>query len=361
MIGNLQEALAVYSLADQAGQPMGRTTEADVAIVRTLVGQLDALTAPYDAGAKLTAGVAYVKVALGLVNWLREQRPPDADAEPTASEFRLKAGQLQRAWALASGDAGLEPLRTRVRFYEEVRVYMAKFDAEERRADGRPVPEEIARLLGDLIARSTTAGEVIDIYEAAGLPKPELDALTPGFLDRARAAANAQLAIEALRNAVLNESTRLTGNNLVRNRAFGERVADLMNQYANSQLTAAQVIEELIRLAAEVKAEARRGERFDPPLGVDELALYDAVADNASAVELMGDDVLATIARELVAIMQRDVKTDWTVRDDVRAKLRSSIKRLLVRYKYPPDKRPGAVKLVLDQMELLAPHVIAGS
>lgn len=361
LIGNLQEALAVYSQADRAGQPMGRTTEADVAIVRTLVTDLDALTASYGADAKLEGGASYIKVALGLVNWLREQKATDGEAETAASCYRLKAGKLQRAWALASGDAGLEPLRTRVRFYEEVRVYMAKFDAEERRADGRPIPEEIARLLGDLIASSTVAGEVVDIYEAAGLPKPELDALTPDFLARAKAATNAQLAIEALRNEVLSESTRLTGNNIVRNRAFGARVAELMNAYANSQLTAAQVIEELIRLAGEVAAEARRGERFDPPLGVDELALYDAVADNASAVELMGDEVLAKIARELVAVMQRDVKTDWTVRDDVRAKLRSSIKRLLVKYKYPPDKQPGAVKLVLEQMELLAPRVVAAS
>ena len=116
----------------------------------------------------------------------------------------------------------------------------------------------------------------------------------------------------------------------------------------------------LIELAQEVAAEARRGERFTPPLGTDELALYDAIAENRSAVEVMGDEVLGQIARDLVAIMQRDVKTDWTVRDDVRAKLRSSIKRLLVKHNYPPDKQPGAVKLVLEQMELLAPRYVAG-
>jgi type I restriction enzyme R subunit len=321
-----------------------------------VLGQLDALTGPFDWRSRLRSGTRYVKVALGLVNWLREQKAPDHEAEPTASAYRRLAGQLQRAWALASGAPDLQDVRPDVQFYEEVRVYMAKFDAEARRASGRPIPEDIALLLGDLIARSTSSGEVIDIYQAAGIEKPQLDALTPEFLDRARNANNAQLAIEALRNTVLSESNRLTGFNLVRNRAFGERVAELMNRYTNSQLTAAEVIEQLIELAREVATEARRGEKFTPPLGVDELALYDAVADNASASELMGDDVLAQIARELVAIMQRDVKTDWTVRDDVRAKLRSSIKRLLVKNKYPPDQQPGAVKLVLEQMELLAPH-----
>lgn len=119
------------------------------------------------------------------------------------------------------------------------------------------------------------------------------------------------------------------------------------------------MIAELVALAKEVSTESRRGAEFTPPLDDDQLAFYDAVAQNESAVLLQGRDVLAQIARELVGIMQRDVRTDWTVRDDVRAKLRSSIKRLLVKYKYPPDKQPGAIKLVMEQMEQLAPTYAA--
>lgn len=129
-----------------------------------------------------------------------------------------------------------------------------------------------------------------------------------------------------------------------------------MNRYTNQQLTSAEVIAELIELAKEVAAEGNRGQRFTPPLNDDELAFYDAVSTNSSAVELLGEDVLAQIARELVAVMRRDVKTDWMVRDDVRAKLRSSIKRLLVKYKYPPDKQQGAIRLVIEQMEAMAPR-----
>ena len=129
-----------------------------------------------------------------------------------------------------------------------------------------------------------------------------------------------------------------------------------MNRYTNQQLTSAEVIAELVELAKEVATEASRGATFTPPLSSDELAFYDAVATNEAAVELQGEDVLAQIARELVAVMRRDVRTDWTVRDDVRAKLRSSIKRLLVKYKYPPDKQPAAIKLVMDQMEAMAPR-----
>ncbi len=132
-----------------------------------------------------------------------------------------------------------------------------------------------------------------------------------------------------------------------------------MRKYTNQQLTSAEVIAELIAMANDLKAESERGKKFNPPLEQDELAFYDAVSQNESAVELMGDEVLAKIARQLLAIMRRDIKTDWTVRDDVRAKLRSSIKRLLVLNKYPPDKQPEAIKLVIEQMESMAPRYAA--
>ncbi len=106
-------------------------------------------------------------------------------------------------------------------------------------------------------------------------------------------------------------------------------------------------------------AEGNRGARFSPPLNEDELAFFDAVAKNESAVAEQGEGILAQIARDLVAVMRRDVRTDWTVRDDVRAKLRSSIRRLLVKHGYPPDKQPAAIKLVLEQMESMAPRYAA--
>lgn len=135
------------------------------------------------------------------------------------------------------------------------------------------------------------------------------------------------LAIEALRKLVSDESAKTTRNNTIRARSSSERIA-----------------------------EADRGKTFDTPLGSDELAYYDAVSENESAVDVMGKGVLAEIARQLVQIMRRDVRTDWTVHEDVRAKLRSSIKRLLVLNGYPPDKQPTAIKLVMEQMESMAPR-----
>ena len=246
-----------------------------------------------------------------------------------------------------------------MKFYQEVRVWMGKFDAQERQAEGRPVPEEIQRLLSGLLATSTATGEVVDIYDAAGMPKPSLSDLTPEFTARTLQSENPHLAIEALRDLLTEETRSVTRHNLVRHRAFSEKLRELMNKYTNQQLTSAEVIAELIEFAKEVAAEGNRGAHFTPPLNTDELAFYDAVSANESAVELQGEDVLAEIARELVAVMKRDIKMDWTVRDDVRAKLRSSIKRLLVKYKYPPDKQPEAIRLVIEQMEAMAPSMIS--
>lgn len=176
------------------------------------------------------------------------------------------------------------------------------------------------------------------------------------FLAKAQAAPNAHLAIEALRKSLTDAGSSATRGNLVRRRAFSERIAEIMNRYTNLRLTSAEVIAERVELAKEVAAEASRGSTFSPPLSSDELAFCDAVATNESTIDVQGEEVLAQIARELVAVMRRDVRTDWTVRDDVRAKLRSSIKRLLVKYKYPPDRQPEAIKLVMDQMESMAPR-----
>jgi len=360
---NLNAALAEYTATDRAERPVGRDVDEAAALARSLVEALDALCAGYNWRRQLDGQTrAWITAAVGLTNYLRSPATPGnivgEGEERLIDRFRKLANQLARAWALAAGSETLADLRSAVKFYEEVRVWMGKFDAQERQAQGRPVPEEIQRMLSALLAESTATGEIVDIYDAAGLPKPSLDDLGPDYLARAQRAENPHLAIEALRDLLTEESAAVTRSNLVRQRAFAERIKELMNRYTNAQLTSAEVIAELIELAREVAAEGNRGQQFSPPLDSDELAFYDAVATNESAVEVQGEDVLAQIARELVSIMRRDIKTDWTVRDDVRAKLRSSIKRLLVKYKYPPDKQPEAIRLVIEQMEQLAPRYV---
>ncbi|MBK8460203.1 MAG: type I restriction endonuclease subunit R [Micropruina sp.] len=361
LVENLTAALAEYTKSDQQQRPLGREVHEAVELARTLVAQLDSLVAGYDWEALLGAPRGWVKAALGLTAWLRNPQTPGnqvADGElGLAGRYRDLASKLGRAWALAAGADNLTDIATRVRFYEEVRIWMAKYDAAERAARGEPIPADVARLLRQLAAEATGSGEVIDIYAAAEIAPPNFDELTPAMLAQAQHSSNPHLAIEALRDAILAESVRSSGASLVRQRAFSERLTALMLRYTNSQLTAAEVLIELYEMAKDIAAEAKRGEQFNPPLAPDELATYDAIADNESALDVLGQDVLAEIARQLVALMRADVKTDWTVREDVRASLRAKIKRLLRKHKYPPDQTEGAVKQVIEQMELLAPRV----
>ncbi|PPI22844.1 type I restriction endonuclease subunit R [Rathayibacter sp. AY1B5] len=359
LVDNLTAALAEYTAADQAEKPVGRNVDEAVGIALEMVAELRELLADHDwkTEASSTHPKAYLNAASGAVNFLRSRSKSTAEGqEDPAARFRALASKLSRAWALASGAQNLAELRPEISFYEDVRIWMAKFDAEDRHARGEPIPAEIERLLGRLLAQATATGEVLDIYDAAGMPKPSLDQLTPEFVEKTQKARNPHLAIEALRKLLVDESSAATRNNVVRSQAFSARIAELMTKYTNQQLTSAEVIAAMVELAREISDEADRGKRFDPPLSSDEVAFYDAVAQNESAVTLQGEDTLAQIARELVQTMRRDVRTDWTVRDDVRAKLRSSIKRLLVRYRYPPDQQAGAIKLVMAQMESMAPR-----
>ncbi|MGO2069822.1 type I restriction endonuclease subunit R [Glutamicibacter arilaitensis] len=359
---NLTNALAEYTADDRKNQPVGRNIDEAIALVVDLVSQIRDLLSGHDWKAVLgkPGPKSFLNAVTGAVNYLRDPATPGNSgvakgAQPLAVQYRTTAGRLARAWALCTGSCKLEELRPEIQVYEEIRVWMGKFDAQDRQARGLPVPEEIQRQLAQIIASATDAtGKVLDIYEAAGMPKPSLSDLTPEFVAKTQKARNPQLAIEALRKLVAEESAKSTRNNVIRQRAFSERITELMTKYTNQQLTSAEVIAQLVELAKEVAEESNRGQKFTPPMDNDELAFYDAVAMNESALLGQGEDMLATIARQLVQVMRRDVRTDWTVREDVRAKLRSSVKRLLILNGYPPDNQPEAIKLVIEQMESMA-------
>jgi type I restriction enzyme R subunit len=236
---------------------------------------------------------------------------------------------------------------------------MATFDTADRQARGEQLPDDIKRLLNQLVAESTASGEVLDIYEAAGMPRPTLTDLTPSFLAQAQQASNPHLAIEALRAMLTEESTRATGGNVVRQRAFSERITELMRRYTNQQLTSAEVIAELIELAREVAAEGNRGARFSPPLGEDELAFFDAVAQNESAVAEQGEGVLPQIARDLVGSCGATCGPTGRCATTCAPSSARRSGALLVKHGYPPDKQPAAIKLVLEQMESMAPRYAA--
>jgi type I restriction enzyme, R subunit len=365
---NLANALAEYTAQDQKSKPIGRDITTAIDTARDLINILESMLHGFDWRAELKAartGKAYFDAANATVNYIRDPRLPENQVgegeETLAARYRKFSSQLSRVWAICGSTEALRELAPVARFFEEVRVYMAKFDAEERQARGEAVPEDVQRALRQLIAASVESGEVLDIYDAAGMPKPSLSDINVDFIKKAQEARNPNLAIEALRKLINDESKAATKHNVVRQRAFSDRLSELMLKYTNSQLTSAEVIAALVEMAKEVAAESDRGAKFTPPLTSDELSFYDAVAQNQSAVDIQGEGKLADIARDLVGVMQRDAKTDWTIRADVKAKLRSQVKRLLTRHGYPPDKQPEAIKLVIEQMELIAPVFVAAS
>jgi type I restriction enzyme, R subunit len=358
---NLYAALAEYTEQDQNVRPQGRDIDEALGKVQDLLAVIgDEILAGYD-WRSVRAGKpkdAYLQAVLGALNYLRDPLSPGnqvEEGEPTLGErFRKAAALLARMYAVCSASGALASLRPDIAFFEEVRRCMARSDAEDRRARGETVPPDVELYLRSLAAGAVEAGGVTDIYEAAGIGRPDLSHLDEAFIARMREQRNPHLAIEALRRLVEQEMRQVTRHNIVAQQSFSERLAELMRKYTNLNLTTAEIIAELVALAKEVSADGRRGSQFAPPLNNDELAFYDAVAENESAVSGMGADVLADIARDLVRTLRRDVTTDWISRDDVRAKIRSTIKRLLAKWGYPPDQQQNATDLVLRQMETFA-------
>jgi type I restriction enzyme, R subunit len=358
---NLYEALAEYTARDQTTKPVGRDIDDAVAKVQDMLAVIgDEILSGYDWRTQraIKGPKAHLNAVLGAVNYLRDPVTPGnqvEEGEPTvAQRFRQASAQLARMYALCSSSGALAAFRPDIAFFEEIRACMARFDAEERKARGEAIPPDVELYLKSLTASAIEAGGVTDIYAVAGIGRPDLSHLDDAFIERMRAQRNPSLAIEALRRVIEQEMRQVTKHNIVKQTSFSERLADLMRRYTNQNLTSAQVIAELVALAKEVSADASRGSKFAPPLSNDELAFYDAVSQNESAVIEMGTDNLATIARDLVRTLRRDVTTDWVSRDDVRAKIRSTIKRLLAKHGYPPDGRDDATNLVLRQMETFA-------
>lgn len=358
---NLYEALAEYTEQDRNVRPQGRDIDEAIGKVRDLLAVIeDEILSGYDWRSIRDgkSSKAYLEAVLGTVNFLRSPQSPGnqvPDGEPNLGDrFRKEASRLARMYALCSASGALADLRRDIAFFEEVRKMMAKCDADDRRARGETVPPDVELYLRSLAAGAVEAGGVTDLYEAAGIGRPDLSHLDQAFIERMQAQKNPHLAIEALRRLVEQEMRKVTKHNVVARQSFSERLEELMRKYTNQNLTTAQIIAELVNMAKEVSKDAQRGSSFSPPLSNDELAFYDAVAQNESAVREMGDNVLANIARDLVKVLRRDVTTDWVSRDDVRARIRSTIRRLLARHGYPPDAQRDAIDLVLHQMETFA-------
>ena len=203
-----------------------------------------------------------------------------------------------------------------------------------------------------IVSRAVAPDGVMDIFAAAGLDKPDISILSEDFLAEVQGMPQRNLAVELLQKLLKGELASRRRQNVVQARSFAELLEQTIRRYQNRAVEAAQVIEELIGLARDLREAGARGEQLG--LSDDELAFYDALETNDSAVQVLGDETLRDIARELVEIVRSNVTIDWTLRENVRANLRRLVRRILRKHGYPPDKQEKATQTVLEQAEVLS-------
>ena len=276
---------------------------------------------------------------------------------PTAQEHILRQDNgksrllravtdLSRAFALAVPHPEALRIRDDVGFFQAVRAVLAKNTPGDQKTD-----EDLEHAIRQIISKAIASDEVVDIFAAAGLKKPDLSILSDDFLAEVHHMPQRNLAVELLRKLLAGEIKTRSRRNVVQSRSFAELLEQAVRKYQNRAIEAAQVIEELIGLAKQMREANARGEALG--LSEDELAFYDALEVNDSAVKVLGEPTLVDIARELVATVKKNVTIDWTLRENVRAQLRVLVKRILRKHGYPPDKQEKATQTVLEQAEAL--------
>ena len=337
---DLKTALATYTESGGAGRTALDQDEA-VAVMLEKYEVCCALFHGFDRS-KWTAGNAQER--LGLLPAAQEH----VLAQEDGKERCLNAvRELSQAFALAVPHPETFRIRDDVGFFQAVRAALSK------RATGEARPEEDLDLaVRQIISRAVASEGVVDIFAAAGLDKPDISVLSDEFLAEVQGMPQRNLAVELLQKLLKGELYIRRRKNVVQARSFAEMLEHTLRRYQNRAIEAAQVIEELIQLAKEMWEANARGEQLG--LSDDELAFYDALETNDSAVQVLGDETLRAIARELVDTVRSNVTIDWTLRENVRAKLRAMVKRILRKHGYPPDKQEKATVTVLEQAEVLS-------
>ncbi len=336
----LKQALADYTNSKGKGDITLDQEEA-VAVMLEKYEQVCAILHRFDyqAAAETTAAKRLPLIAQAAEHVLQQK-----DGK---QRYLLAVTELSKAFALAvPNDEALE-IRDEVGFFQEVRAVLAKSISE----GGGKSPEELDLAVRQIVSRAISSDKVIDIFDAAGLKKPDISILSDEFLAEVQHLPQRNLAVELLQKLLNNELKIRSKKYLVQSRSFAEMLEATIRKYQNRTIEAAQVIAELIELAKQIREGQKRGDKLG--LTEDEVAFYDALEVNDSAVKELGDPILKKIAQELVARVHQSVTIDWTLRENARAQIRVLVRRILRKYGYPPDKQEKATQTVLEQAELL--------
>jgi len=255
--------------------------------------------------------------------------------------------QLESVYAVCAGHEAVAARRDEVALIAALRANLIKYTTGRARSRF-----DVERDIRQLLSRAVMADGILDVFQSAGLDRPDLSILSDEFLQEARNSKQPSLAVETLRRLLEGQIKARATSNVIEARKLSERLDETLRRYHNRAVDSVHVIEELIALAREVQAATARGEELG--LTAEELAFYDALADNGAAREMMEHDSLRTLAQVLVTTIRKSASIDWTRRESVRAKMRIEVRKLLARYGYPPDLQRAAVDLVIQQAEVIA-------
>lgn len=267
--------------------------------------------------------------------------------------FLQAVSALSKAFALAVPHDKAMEIRDEVGLFQEIRSCIVKATVSESEKS----PEELDSAIRQLVSNAVSPTEVVDIFAAAGLDKPDISIVSDEFLAEVQQLPQRNLALELLKKLINDDIKVRMRKNVVQARSFSEMLEQSIRKYQNRAIEAAEVIEELIKLAKEMRDAQNRGETLG--LTDDEVAFYDALEANDSAVQVLGDEKLKLIAQELVDAVKRSISVDWTKRENARAQIRVMVKRILRKHGYPPDKQARATELVLEQAAILCGQWVA--
>jgi len=355
---NLKNALGQYSKQDQKHAGIDEAQAVAVLlekyeIVRDMFHGFDYLSG--------LTGTPQERLAVmaGAIEWILD-RQQQAAAQETSKDGKKQAHRrfsdavlaLSKAFALAGASDEARAIRDEVGFFQTIRAALVKSVP----GTGKTGAEKDFAIQ-QIVSRAVVSTEIVDILAAAGVTTPDISILSDEFLAEMQGMEKKNLAMEALRKLLNGQIRSRSQANVVQTRTFSERLEEAVARYHSNAITTAQVIQELIDLAKDIRAARQRGE--EEGLSEEEIAFYDALAENQSAVEIMGDQQLRVIAHELLSQLKKSVTVDWAQREAARARMRILVKRILRKYGYPPDLQDAAVQTVLQQAELLSERWVA--
>jgi type I restriction enzyme R subunit len=358
---NLKSALGQYSSGDR-----DQTGIDEAEAIRVLLEKYEIVRAIFRPDTKggfdyrpvlnaTATAQARLAIMAGAIDWVLTVQQEDA-AKQTTEDGKKRAQRryadgvvaLSKAFALAAASDEARKIREEVGFFQAIRAALVKSVP----GDGKQSTAERELAIQQIVSRAVVSTEIVDIMKAAGLQSPDISILSDEFLAEVSKTDKKNLAIEALKKLINGTVRSQTQRNVIQSKAFSERLEAAIARYHTNAITAVQVIEELIQLAKDIRAARARGE--ETGLTDEEIAFYDALAENESARQVMGEPTLRLIAHELVTVIRGNVSVDWMHRETARANIRRHVKRLLRKYGYPPDLQDAAVQNVLQQAEALS-------